>query len=59
MASLVGDVIAGGRPGLELIELLPGVALAFEIEPLGLLFALVASGLWILTSCYSIGMDAS
>jgi multicomponent Na+:H+ antiporter subunit D len=38
-----------------LIELLPGVPIAFEVEPLGMLFALVASGLWIVTSVYSIG----
>ena len=34
---------------------LPGLALAFEVEPLGMLFALVASGLWIVNSIYSIG----
>ncbi|HWP56793.1 MAG TPA: monovalent cation/H+ antiporter subunit D family protein [Candidatus Acidoferrales bacterium] len=38
-----------------LFETLPGLRLAFSIEPLGLLFALVASGLWVLTSVYSIG----
>jgi multicomponent Na+:H+ antiporter subunit D len=31
------------------------VAVAFEVEPLGMTFALVSSGLWILTSLYSIG----
>ena len=35
--------------------MLPGLALVFEVEPLGMLFALVASGLWILNSAYSIG----
>ena len=55
VARIVPEVMAGGRPGLELIEVLPGLALAFEVEPLGMLFALVASGLWIVTSCYSIG----
>jgi multicomponent Na+:H+ antiporter subunit D len=55
VASLTPQVLAGGRPGLELITLLPGLTLAFEIEPLGMLFALIASGLWIVTSCYSIG----
>ena len=29
--------------------------LTLEVEPLGLLFALVASSLWIVTSLYSIG----
>ncbi|RMH21102.1 MAG: monovalent cation/H+ antiporter subunit D family protein [Acidobacteria bacterium] len=55
VASLVPAVTAGGRPGLELFEVLPGLPLAFAVEPLGMLFALVASGLWILTSIYAIG----
>ena len=33
----------GARPRLELLEIVPGVQLAFEVEPLGLLLALVAS----------------
>jgi multicomponent Na+:H+ antiporter subunit D len=37
------------------IELLPSIAVSFSLEPLGLLFATVASGLWIATSVYSIG----
>ena len=37
------------------IELFPGIGLAFEVEPLGVLFALVASFLWIITSIYAIG----
>jgi multicomponent Na+:H+ antiporter subunit D len=48
-------VMAGGRPRLDIIEVLPGLRLAFEVEPLGMLFALVASGLWIITTLYSIG----
>ena len=55
VVSLLPDVMAGGRPRLELLEVFPGVALAFEVEPLGMLYALVASGLWIVTSVYSIG----
>jgi multicomponent Na+:H+ antiporter subunit D len=55
VASLVGPVLDGERPALRLLELLPGVPLAFEVEPLGMLFALVASGLWIVNSLYSIG----
>jgi multicomponent Na+:H+ antiporter subunit D len=42
------------RP-VPLIEVLPGLALVFEPEPLGVVFGLVASGLWILTALYSIG----
>ena len=40
---------------LEVIEMLPGLEVAFSIEPLGMLFALVASGLWIVTTMYAIG----
>ena len=43
------------RPELELLTVLPGVALAFQVEPLGMLYALVASGLWIPTGLYAIG----
>ena len=32
-----------------------GLSLSFEVEPLGALFALIASGLWIVNSVYSIG----
>ncbi len=52
---LAGDVLAGGRPELVLFEVLPGVELAFQVEPLGLLYGLVASGLWIVTSIYAVG----
>jgi multicomponent Na+:H+ antiporter subunit D len=34
---------------------MPGLGLGFEVEPLGLLFALVASGLWVVTSIYGFG----
>jgi len=53
--SLVPAVSEGGRPTAVLVDMLPGVPLAFEVEPLGMLFALVASGLWIVTTIYSIG----
>jgi len=55
VTSLTPYVLAGGRPQLVLFEFLPGLLLAFRIEPLGMLFALVASGLWIVNSLYSIG----
>ena len=38
-----------------LITITPGLNIAFHIEPLGLTFALLASGLWIFTTIYSIG----
>ena len=45
----------GGRPRLDLFEVVPGVQLAFEVEPLGMVFALVASFLWPVTSLYAFG----
>lgn len=52
---LLFAVIDGARPAISIIEVMPGLVLGFEIEPLGMLFATVASGLWIPTSLYSIG----
>ncbi len=37
------------------LTVMPGLELAFNAEPLGLLFALVASGLWMVTHIYAIG----
>jgi multicomponent Na+:H+ antiporter subunit D len=48
-------VLGGERPRLDILEVLPGIQLAFEVEPLGVLFALVASFLWPVTTLYSIG----
>ena len=52
---LLPGVLDGERPQLILLEMFPGIAIAFRVEPLGMLFALVASGLWIVNSVYSIG----
>jgi len=53
--SLIPQVMSGERPSLTLIEVVPGIDIAFQIEPLGMLFAALASGLWIINSIYSIG----
>ena len=45
----------GVHQELVLGEMMPGLPIAFEVEPLGMLFALVASGLWIVTTAYAIG----
>jgi multicomponent Na+:H+ antiporter subunit D len=52
---LLDPVLAGQRPELVLLEPLPGLPVAFRVEPLGMLFALIASSLWIVNSVYSIG----
>ena len=43
------------QPVLNVIELVPGLSLTFRVEPLGMMFALIASFLWIITSFYAIG----
>lgn len=40
---------------LTLLEVVPGITISFSIEPLGMLFALVAGSLWLVTSIYAIG----
>jgi len=53
--SLLPELMQGGRPSLLVAEVVPGIDLAFRVEPLGMLFAALASSLWIVNSIYSIG----
>ena len=53
--ALLPAVEAGERPEAVLVAVIPEIPLAFEVEPLGMMFALVASFLWIVTTIYSIG----
>ncbi len=53
--SLVLMVSSGEGARLDIFEVFPGATISFSTEPLGLVFALVMSLLWILTSIYSIG----
>jgi multicomponent Na+:H+ antiporter subunit D len=52
---LIPEIYGGGRPAVALAEIVPGIEIAFRVEPLGMLFAALASGLWIINSLYSIG----
>ena len=52
---LVLTMQSGATPALTLGRAGPGLVFAFKLEPLGALFAVVASGLWIVNSIYSIG----
>ena len=45
----------GENIDFSLITVIPGLEIAFNVEPLGLLFSIVASGLWIVTHIYAIG----
>lgn len=55
IASMLPVVLGGQKIFYSLVEVLPGVGIAFRVDSLGLLFALVSSSLWIITSVYSIG----
>ncbi len=52
---LASHVFSGERPSWTLGQMMPEFDIAFSVEPLGMLFALVASGLWVLTTVYAIG----
>ena len=52
---MAGRLEAGEILAVQLMEPLPGIAIAFRVEPLGMLFALVAGLLWLVTSVYAIG----
>jgi len=53
--ALLRLVRAGDVPRLDILEVVPNVWLSFEVEPLGMVFALVAGFLWPITSLYAIG----
>jgi len=48
-------VLGGTTIVYTVAHILPGVPLQFKVDQFGLLFALVSSSLWIITSAYSIG----
>jgi multicomponent Na+:H+ antiporter subunit D len=52
---LLPELFQGQRPEVVIGQVLPGVSIAFRVEPLGMLFAALASGLWTINSVYSIG----
>ena len=53
--AITDHTFQGTELRLDVVELFPGLGISFEVEPLGVLFALVASFLWIITSIYAIG----
>ena len=55
IAWLAAQHQAGATIGATLFEIAPGLSISFRADALGLIFALVASSLWILNTLYSIG----
>ncbi len=56
LLSLAPGVLDGDLYEFEVMELLPNVSLAFRVDALGLLFALVSVSLWIPTTIFSMGL---
>lgn len=55
LLDLAAAFMDGARPVFRIAEPVPGVPLELVLEPLGMLFALVAGILWIVTTVYAIG----
>lgn len=55
VASLLPVLESGETPRVTLVEPIAGAPIALALEPLGMLFALIASFLWIVTSFYAVG----
>ncbi len=55
VASLVPDVLAGHLLRLTLFKILPGVTVTLRADAFSMIFAVVASFLWILAAFYSMG----
>ncbi len=55
VASLLPGVLDGKTYVYTIAQVLPGVPIELRVDSLGMVFALVASCLWLFTSIYSIG----
>ena len=53
--SMLPLVLNGGVVEYTVCQVFPNLGIAFRVDAFGMLFALVASSLWIVTSIYSIG----
>ncbi len=53
--TLLPSALQGNVIELELLEIAPNIPLVLKADTFGVFFALIASGLWIFTSFYSIG----
>jgi len=53
--SLLPTILDGEQPSITLLEIAPGLAITFVLEPLGMLFACIAGLLWPVNTLYSIG----
>jgi multicomponent Na+:H+ antiporter subunit D len=52
VAALYPAVMSGAAPRLELFDIMPGLPVGLSVEPLGLLYALVITLLWVPATIY-------
>ena len=55
VVSMLPYILRGGIIEYSVFKIFPGLAIKLRVDAMGMLFALVASTLWIATSAYSIG----
>lgn len=55
IVSMLPIILDGRVISYTLFQVLPDVGISFRVDAFGMLFALVASSLWIITSIYSVG----
>ena len=55
VGSMLPAVLAGQVITCTVAEVLPGLSISLRVDAFGILFALVSSSLWIVTSAYSVG----
>lgn len=53
--SLLPNALLGKTAEFHILDIFDGIGLTLRADPFGVFFALIASGLWIFTSFYSIG----
>lgn len=53
--SMLPTILKGTEIVYTVAEFVPGAAIKFRVDAFGMLFALVSSSLWIVTSAYSVG----
>lgn len=55
VASMIPPILKGKILECTIISLSPGISLQFRVDAFGMVFAALASGLWVAVSVYSIG----
>ena len=53
--NIISSALNNQNTTLEIVKIAEGVSIGFEITPLGAIFGLVASSLWIFAAIYSVG----